>query len=102
MARIKKFALEDGLVFASKLETQLDAQDVLVDIQVDNANAVATCTFDDRDGSESIPPIKKPFSFDVLNGVAFAEQLWMHTDIGNKLVWMVVHQAEGTADCWFE
>ena len=100
--RTVKLALDDGMVFAQKMETRLDNKDVLVDIQVDPANAVATCTFDNRDGSETIPPTKLPFSYEATNGVVLAQKMWMHTDIGNKLVWMVVHLADGTVDCWFK
>jgi hypothetical protein len=99
--RTVKYALDNGMVFAQKMETRLDNGDVLVDIQVDHPNAVATCTFDKRDGSETIPPTKPPFSYEALNGVDLAEKMWMHTDIGNKLCWMVIHLAEKTVDCWF-
>jgi hypothetical protein len=100
--RTVKYPLDDGMVFAQKMETRLDNGDVLVDIQVDAANAIATCTFDGRDGSETIPPTKPAFNYVATNGVLLAQKMWMHTDIGNKLYWLVVHLADGSVDCWFE
>jgi hypothetical protein len=97
----KSFDLSDGVAFARALKVSTDIGDELVSISVDTVKAVAACTFAPNNGTPVTPPSGDPLSYDISNGVAFARALKVHTDIDNELLWIVVHAAAGTADCWF-
>jgi hypothetical protein len=97
-----KFDLSNGVDFARNLKMHTDVGDDLTTITVDAVNATAACTFDDSAGAAPAPPTGDPFHFDASNGVELARVIKMHTAIGNKLIWTVVHVVEATVDCWFE
>jgi hypothetical protein len=100
MAYIRTFYLSDGVAFARAVKASTDLGDKLTDIQVDQLQATAACTFQQGSGAPA-PPAGNPLSYDVSNGVAFARALKVHTDINNHLVSIVVHVAIATAECWF-
>jgi hypothetical protein len=92
--------LTDGIAFASALKVYTDIGDILTEMVVDPIGATAVCTFQQGAGTP-VKPNGNPLTYDVSNGVIFAGALKVHTDIQNKLVWIVVHAAAATADCWF-
>ncbi|MGO8696281.1 MAG: hypothetical protein ACLQVY_00985 [Limisphaerales bacterium] len=96
----KTLDLSDGVAFARALKVSTDLGDKLVAITVDPVGATAVCTFAQGNG-KPVPPTGDSLAYDVDNGVEFARALKVHTDIDNELVWIVVHSAAATADCWF-
>jgi len=92
--------LSDGVAFAGALKVSTDIGDKLSDISIDPIAKTANCTFTEGTGAP-VKPSSVPITYSIGNGVSFAGVLKVHTDIQNELVWIVVHSAAATADCWF-
>jgi len=70
----KTLGLTDGIAFAGALKVSTDLGDKLASILVDPISATADCTFAQGNGVP-VKPAGAPLTYDVSNGVVFAQVL---------------------------